>query len=190
MHYASSYAVHLLHGGTGCRVVLSQIQQRQRLSGCNPTLALFEVIYEYMMGTPNSQYELTNMLFKLYTPDLKQPAKALLCYLSHFGDSLGGSIYPSINTIASDMCMCKRAVINNLQDLEDKKYIAVKKGGVFKGQNVTNQYKINLKKLEKKTSTASIKVEPAPTEVEECYVQVNGRYMTIKEAKASGYTES
>ena len=139
------------------------------------------------MKKPNSQYELTNMLFKLPTPDLKQPAKALLWYLSHFGDSLGQNIHPSISTIATDMCMSKRAVINNLKDLETKQYIGIRKGGVFQGKNVTNQYIINLEKLGFKYDSTSVKVKMLPAKNEEEYVLVNGRYLTVTEAKASGY---
>ena len=84
----------------------------------------------------------SNSVFTAKTPDLKQPAKGLLCYLSW-----GEQNKNSIAAIANDMCMSKRAVINNLKDLENKHYIEVKKGGVFGGENVTNQYIVNLRKL-------------------------------------------
>ena len=140
------------------------------------------------MKKPKTQFEITNMLFTLPTPDLKQPAKSLLCYLSHFGDSLGHSIYPSLNTIANDMCMSKRAVINNLKDLENKQYIGVKKGGVFGGKNVTNQYIINLEKLGYSYDEHSVK--PIVRKTDECaddLVQINGRYMPISEARKLGH---
>ena len=125
----------------------------------------------------------SNSVFTAKTPDLKQPAKGLLCYLSW-----GEQNKNSIAAIANDMCMSKRAVINNLKDLENKQYIGVKKGGVFGGKNVTNQYIINLEKLGYSYDEHSVK--PVVRKIDECaddLVQINGRYMSISEARKLGH---
>ncbi|HIF9079091.1 TPA: helix-turn-helix domain-containing protein [Photobacterium damselae] len=100
-----------------------------------------------MRLVPKSQFEVTAMLARLYTPDLKAPEKLLLLILSDYGDSLGGNINPSLSTLAERSCMSRRSVIDNLKKLEDKGYIARFKGGVVDGHNVTNKYYINMEKL-------------------------------------------
>lgn len=98
------------------------------------------------MKTPKSQFEVTAMIIRQPTPDLKAPEKLLLVILSDFGDEKGGNIHPSINTLAKMACMSRAATINNLKKLEEKGYIAKFKGGVVDGQNVTNKYFINMEK--------------------------------------------
>ena len=127
------------------------------------------------------------MLFDLDTPDLKSSAKIILLYLSSKGDAVGGNIFPSLETIAKKTSMSRRAVIDNLKILEAKKYIGVKKGGIYAGKQYSNQYIINLEKLGVEYNETRVKVKTIPNKDEEEYVQVNGRYMTVIEAKASGY---
>lgn len=98
------------------------------------------------MKLPKTQFELTAMIIRTKTPDLKAPEKLLLVILSDFGDNKGGSIHPSINTLAELSSMSRRAVINNIHNLEEKGYIAKFKGGVIDGENVTNRYFINMEK--------------------------------------------
>lgn len=106
-------------------------------------LIQFRKVY---MKLPRSQFEVTNMIIRAKTPDLKAPEKLLLAILSSYGDEKGGSIHPSINTLAEVGCMSRAATITNLKKLEEKGYIAKFKGGVIDGQNVTNRYFINMEK--------------------------------------------
>lgn len=99
------------------------------------------------MKLPKSQFEVTAMILRQHTPDLKAPEKLLLAVLSDFGDHKGGNIHPSLKTLSERSSMSRRSVINNLNSLEEKGYIAKIKGGVFEGQNVTNKYFINMEKF-------------------------------------------
>ena len=140
-----------------------------------------------MMKKPNSQFELTAMLFDLDTPDLKSSAKMILWYLSSKGNAMGESIFPSLDTIAKKTSMSRRSVIDNLKILEEKEYIGIVKGGMQNGKHYSNQYVINLEKLGVKYDETRVKLKPLPSHNSEDLVQVNGRYMTVAEAKTLGY---
>lgn len=100
-----------------------------------------------MRKVPTSQYQVTAMLTRLNTPDLKAPEKLLLIVLSDYGNHKGEDINPSLTTLSQRSCMSRRAVIDNLRKLQNKGYIGRIKGGVFEGQLVTNRYFINMEKL-------------------------------------------
>ena len=101
----------------------------------------------YMAALPNSQLELTTMLARVDMDDLKAPEKLIVLVLSTYGNNKGENIYPSLTTLAKKCSMSRPSLVANLKKLVDKGYIGVKSGGVVNGQNVTNQYMINLEKI-------------------------------------------
>ena len=93
-----------------------------------------------------SQFEVTAMIIRTTTPELKALEKFILVVLSDYGNEKGENIHPSLNTLAEKTGLTRRSVINNLKGLEEKGYIAKFKGGVIDGENVTNRYFINMEK--------------------------------------------
>ena len=96
---------------------------------------------------PRSQMEITNMLARKVFLDIKAPEKLVLVVLSSYGDSEGGSIYPSLKTLSAMTGMSKSALCSTLTKLETKDYILRKRGSGKDGANETTSYQLNLTKL-------------------------------------------
>jgi len=77
---------------------------------------------------------------------LTQPESHLLLILSSHGNDNGGGIWPSYNTLALSMKCDRRTVISLMKSLVTKNYV-FKKGRAANNKSLTNQYYINVNKL-------------------------------------------
>ena len=81
--------------------------------------------------------------------DLKGSEKSVLVTLSLHGDELGSNIDVSISTLASNCSLSERTVRNVIKNLVTLDYVVnCRTGGIINGMHVTNQYYINMYKLD------------------------------------------
>ena len=100
------------------------------------------------MGVPKSQSALTRKIALSKLSELKGSEKAVLVTLSIHGDNVGMNIFPSISTLAGECSVSLQTVRNAIKVLEKAEYIkTLKKGGVVKGKNLSNEYAINIMKF-------------------------------------------
>lgn len=77
------------------------------------------------------------------------PEKFLLISLANFyNEKNGGRLFPSIETLSKTTELCRRAVINNLKSLANKKVLFID-GRLKKGRTYSNNYYFNMPLLEK-----------------------------------------
>lgn len=94
-----------------------------------------------------TQLELSTMILRMSIPEIKAPEKLILATLSAYGDSKGGSIFPSFKNLSEKTGMSIRAVQDNINKLVDKGFIDKISGGCINGFNTANTYQLNLERL-------------------------------------------
>ena len=80
--------------------------------------------------------------------DLSALQRWILVVLSTYTDN-DGDCYPSLNKLASVVGCSRVSVINNLQSLEKKGYITIKKRFDKAGDRATNLYTLNIEPSER-----------------------------------------
>lgn len=100
-----------------------------------------------MSKRAKTQLGVTTMIARTAYKDLKPMQRYLLIQLSTYGDANGGSIYPSLKTLADITGMSRSTVQTHIEALVKLGYLTKISGGVIDGQNVSNEYQLNLEKL-------------------------------------------